>query len=395
MEDTVDYGARQRPEGGLQACHEVLLTRALESAFAAEVLQQLSSYQSRSMDRITGQPSWDGESSRLQLQLDSTLKQYLDPDQPGAAVMVVKDGKVMYSSAVGKADMETDRPITMTDRFDLASVSKQFTAMAIMMLAERGELNLDDDIRDFFPELKTRHRITVAHLLNMTAGLPEYTTDPNLPNETTTNQDVLDHVNRKGLVSYPGEKFQYTNTNYVLLSMIVERTTGREFKEFLQSEIFDRLGMNSTAVTMRGDQDVPDRVTGYEQSPGARFAPVRSDSLVTGDGEMTSTVGDLTIWDQELNHPTLVSKEMLERAWQSGRLNNGKETGYGFGWEVGKERGHKIVEHDGSWDGTSTYIRRDLETGITVIVLSNRGDFNVRGLGHAIAATLRGSRRSN
>jgi CubicO group peptidase (beta-lactamase class C family) len=324
-------------------------------------------------------------------EIHDVLARAVPADGPGAVAMVLKEGKVVGQGAVGWADVKNRIPITTHTVFDLASCSKQFTAMAVMILAERGKLSFEDDARKFLPELAERDPpVRVADLLHMTSGLPDY--EKILDHlEDKTNTDVLNAVARRPLLFPVGTKYNYCDTNYVLLALIVERVSGRSYAQFLKQEIFDPAGMKQAVVLERPGQPIADRAEGYARGKdGIRIS--REDTRTYGDGQVMTSAEDLANWDRALRENRLVGHEMLARAFTSGKLTDGKPCGYGFGWVVPQREGSHCVEHAGGWNGTSTYIFRNLDSGLTVIVLSNLEKFAVRKIGREIEELAQSSR---
>lgn len=312
---------------------------------------------------------------------------------PGAVAVVAREGVVIGQATAGYANVASRDALTTHTVFDLASCSKQFTAMAMMILVEQGKLSFGDDARRFLPELAKRDPpIRVSDLLHMTSGLPDY--EKLLDRlEDKSNLDVLNAVARRPLLFSVGTQYNYCDTNYVLLALIVERASGRPFAQFLKQAIFDPAGMKQAVVLERPGHVVPDRAEGYARGKeGIRLS--RQDTCAYGDGQVMASAEDLLNWDRALRGNRLVSRDMLRHAFTSGFLKNGKPCGYGFGWAVPDRPGVHRFEHAGGWAGTSTYILRDLETGITVIVLSNLEKFPVRKLGDEFADLARDSEAS-
>lgn len=331
--------------------------------------------------------AWGGTSS--QAGLSHRIRQVLAPhvtgDGPGAIVVVARDGVVVGQCAMGYADVERKIPIDSGTVFDLASCSKQFTAVGIMILADRGKLAIEDDARKFLPELSVRQPpIRICDLLHMTSGLPDY--EKLLDHlEDKTNLDVLHAVAARPLLFQAGSKFNYCDTNYVLLATIVERVSGRKFAQFLQSEIFDPAGMKQSVVLEAPGQSIPHRAEGYSRNKEGKIKPSREDTRTYGDGQVMTTALDLLKWDAALRGNTLVKPRTLALAFTSGTLSDGKPCGYGFGWYVSQKNG-RTVEHGGSWFGTSTHILRQLDSGVTIIVLSNLQQFPAEKVCSAVAA---------
>lgn len=307
---------------------------------------------------------------------------------PGVAVAVVANGTVVVTATRGVADLNRRSSLTTRAVFDLASVSKQFTAMAVMLLAEQGKLALEDDARKFLPELPVFNRarpITVADLLHMVSGLADYLS---LVDSTdgVTNEDVLQLVARSKLQFPTGTRYVYSNTDYEMLALIVKRVSGRTYGAYLQAAIFGPLGMSSSVVLERERQVIPGRVTGYVRKRGAWQVDQNDTPTLVGDGNVFSSVEDLALWDRALRRHTLVSASMTQKAFTSGVLNSGKATDYSFGWMIDRAGPRGQVSHDGAWNGTSTYIVRDLGNGYTVIALSNITDFDIAALGDRVLA---------
>ena len=329
----------------------------------------------------------------LSREIRDVLSREVPPDGPGAVVVVLKDGKVVGQSAAGWADVKRQVPITTHTVFDLASCSKQFTAMAVMILSERGKLSLEDDARKFLPELASHDTaIRIVDLLQMTSGLPDY--EKLLDHlEDKTNGDVLNAVARRPLLFQVGTKYNYCDTNYVLLALIVERASGHSFAQFLKQEIFDPAGMKQAVVLERPGQPIDDRAEGYARGKDGIHIR-REDTRTYGDGQVMASAEDLIAWDRALRENRLVGRDMLARAFTSGRLADGKPCGYGFGWAVPQRPGPHGVEHVGGWAGTSAYILRDLDLGLTVVVLSNVEKFPVRKVGQEVAEIAQSPRPS-
>ena len=308
-------------------------------------------------------------------------------DQPGAIVAVLRDGKVIYRERFGLADVEHHVPMAPQTAFDLASCTKQFTAMAVMILHDRGKLSFDDPVSKYLPELPDRDRgqpLLIADLLHMTSGLPDYVKLME-PLGSKTNLDVLHTISTQPALFLPREKFDYSDTNYVLLAIIVERVSGRPFARFLDEEIFKPVGMPHTLLLERPGQPVPNRAQGYKRI-GRTFEISREDTAIFGDGQIMTTIGDMSAWDQALRENRLANPQTLAVAFTSGKLRDGRPTGYGMGWYVASENGHRIVRHGGGWAGTSVHILRHLDDGLTVIVLSNLEHFPSASRAAQIAA---------
>jgi CubicO group peptidase (beta-lactamase class C family) len=309
---------------------------------------------------------------------------------PGAAVIIIQNGKVLFKKGYGHADLEMKRPITPDTSFLLGSVTKQFTAMAIMMLVERGKLRYDDPLSKFFPEFPPyAEKVTIRHLLNHTAGFPEYDdlwvnsgrADRDWPRSSKTKPSSFEPTSKdalkllaqqKELEFAPGQRWKYSNSGYVILAQIVEKVSGKPFSRFLRENIFLPLGMNSTLLYDESRPRVPNVATSYELSGGIYkeidYTPFNA---IYGEDNIYSTVEDMYKWDQALYTEKLVKSSTLKEAFTPGKLSDGTEVHYGFGWQVGKFLGLGYVWHTGSWLGFHNCIMRFPDHRFTVVVLSN------------------------
>jgi CubicO group peptidase (beta-lactamase class C family) len=321
--------------------------------------------------------------------VDGLFSAYNQATVPGASVIVIRDGKVLYRHAYGLADVEGRVAASTATNYRLASVTKQFTAMAILMLAERKRLSLDDDLLKFFPGYPAYGKqITIRHLLTHTSGLRAY--EDLIPAERTAqvkDLDVLDLLKRQdGTYFPPGSEWRYSNTGYAHLALIVEKASGMRFAEFLKKNIFDPLRMSGTVAFEDGISTVRNRAYGYsERGSGFERTDQSLTSAVLGDGGIYSSVEDLYRWDQALNTTRLVRAETLQMAFTPAVLSGGKKTSYGFGWEIGEYRGLKTVRHGGSTMGFRTHIARFPEKRFTVIVLINRNNAKPEEIADRIA----------
>jgi len=321
-------------------------------------------------------------------QVDKIFAPYTG-DVPGASVMVIRDGAVILKKAFGLANLEDRTPATTATNYRLASVTKQFTATAIMMLSDRKLLSYDDPLTKFFPNFPPYgKRITIRHLLTHTSGMLAY--EDLIPQGTTVplkDRDVLNLLSRQDHTYFaPGAEYRYSNTGYAHLALIVETVSGMPFAQFLRKNIFEPLSMDSTVEYEKGISTVARRAFGYTAN-GKSFAPTDQSltSSVLGDGGIYSSVEDLYKWDQALYGEKLVRAGSLEQAFTPARLNDGRAIAYGFGWKIGKYRGLHTVRHSGHTVGFSTAIARFREQRFTVILLLNRSDVDTLQLADQIA----------
>ena len=325
--------------------------------------------------------------------IDRLFTRWADPRLPGGSVLVIKDGEAVYRRAFGAANLEERVPNTPSTNFRLASVTKQFTAMSVMILEEQGKLGFDDILPDFFPDFPPYGRkITVRHLLQHTSGLIDY---ENVTADSTTvpllDRDVLMLMKRQDSTYFaPGSRHRYSNSGYALLALIVEKVSARSFATFLKEKIFDPLGMSSTVAYEKGISTISKRAYGYtrrDSSDERSFE--RTDqsmtSSVLGDGGIYSSVEDLFKWDQALSTSRLVSVSTLNQALTPNVLPNGENTAYGFGWRIFDHRGLRCFHHSGSTVGFRTRIVRFPQQRLTVIVLANRSDDDLESTAFKVA----------
>ena len=324
--------------------------------------------------------------------VDSLFAAYSGADVPGASVAVIRDAQVIIRRAYGMADLERRVSATPETDYRLASVSKQFTAMAVMMLAQAGKLRYDQAVRDFLPELPAATRaVTVRHLLNHTSGLWDYE-DLIPPSQSAqlNDHDVLALVASQDSLYFPaGTQYRYSNSGYVLLGIIVARVSGMSYADFLRTQIFTPLGMNATVAHVEGSDTVPRRAYGYSPS-GGTF--VQTDQSVTsatlGDGGIYTNVDNMVLWDQALYESKLVIAPMLELATTPPPLPGGATTEYGFGWFVDRYRGEKRWRHTGETSGFRNAIQRFPRRRLTVVVLTNRSTGEPGAIAERIADRL-------
>jgi len=321
--------------------------------------------------------------------VDSLFAAYTGSDVPGASVVVIRDGKVIVRRAYGMADLERRVSAVPETDYRLASVSKQFTAMAVMLLAKDGKLRYDQPVRDFLPELPAATRaVTVRHVLNHTSGLWDY--EDLVPESRTTqldDRDVLSLLGSKDSLYFSaGSEYRYSNSGYVLLGMIVSRVSGMTLPQFLRARIFEPLGMQASVAHVEGSDTVARRAFGYSPS-GGTF--VQTDQSVTsatlGDGGIYTNIDDLTSWDQALERNTLVDSATMRLATTPPQLPAGATTEYGFGWFIDRYRGERRWRHTGETSGFRNAILRFPERRLTIVILTNRSSGEPQAIAERIA----------
>lgn len=310
-------------------------------------------------------------------EIDALFRDYSGAHSPGASVMVIKDGQIVFKKAYGWANIEDKVPATTQTNYDIASMTKQFTAMAVMMLAEHKKLNYDDPITKFFPDFPAYGKsITVRNLLNHTSGILDY--KEITPPEAKTflfDKDVFELLRKQDHTYFPpGSNFRYSDAGYVVLSFIIENVSGISYPEFLNKNIFEPLQMSNTRFYEPNDYSDRKRSIGYSvQSKGfGRATPINLTPYTIGDGYLYSSVEDIYKWDKALYTTQLVSSATLKQAFTPAILTDSLDTGYGFGWFISKRNGLTDIRHSGGNFGSTSYIHRFPEKKLTVIVLINR-----------------------
>jgi CubicO group peptidase (beta-lactamase class C family) len=343
----------------------------------------------------------DGADRRAK-QVDTLLKGLIAEREPGAAVLVAKEGRAVYHSSRGVADVQAMRPIDFRTSFRLASVTKQFTAAAVMLLVRDGKLRYEDLLTDLFPDFPEYGRaITIRNLLNHTSGMPDYeelmpAAGRSVPVEDVQIQDagVLDLLKRQKAGWFgPGSRWRYSNSGYVLLGLIVEKVSGRSFPSFLQKRIFTPLNMINTLAYVPGMNKVPNRAFGYGKENGRWIVTDQSPTSATlGDGGIYSSLADLLQWDEALRRHSLLSEAEMRPALTPVRVPSKGPTGpdgapaeYGFGWFLNGWKGHGRMWHYGETIGFRTAIQRFTDDGLTIVVLCNRADLDATALSLKVA----------
>jgi len=312
---------------------------------------------------------YDHASTRV----DSLFNRFISRRHPGAAVAVIKDGHFLHKNCYGLANLNTKEAITPDTQFLLASVSKQFTAMAVMMLAEEGKLSYDDSISEYFDNIPASwNKITIRHLLTHTSGLPDRFRLIGYA-EGWLNEDILDRlIQHRRLEFTPGKRFRYSNSGYNLLAIIVEKISGMPFRVFLKRRIFIPLDMKNTLVYDQTKPEFSKKAIAYR--PLRRRGYYRPNDFLlytTGASGVYSTIEDLYKWDQALYTERLVSRKTLDDAFAPHTKTYGGEY-YGYGWHLTQGSGTDAVYHTGTLGGTSNIFFRVPEENFAIIILTNR-----------------------
>lgn len=326
--------------------------------------------------------------------IDSLMTATYKPDAPGAAILVTKDGNMIFRKAYGMADLELGVKMEPDMVFRIGSMTKQFTAVSILMLQEQGKLALTDEITKFLPDYPTHgKKITIENLLTHTSGIKSYTNMPEwlqLWRKDMTVKELIDFFKNQPMDFDPGENWAYDNSGYILLGAIIEKASGETYQQFVGKHIFDPLGMSHTTY---GDASrvILRRVPGYDKgNDGYVNTPYLSMTQPYAAGSLLSNVDDLAHWDAALYTEKLVKQSSLEKAWTPFKLNDGESTGYGYGWAIGEYEGHKIIVHGGGINGFLSSGIRMPDQKLYVIILSNNTSTSPDMISMKIAAMMIG-----
>ena len=315
--------------------------------------------------------------------------------EPGVAVIVTRDGETLYEAAHGLANLELGVPAAPDTVFRIGSITKQFTAVAILMLSEAGQLDLQDPVTRFLPDYPTHgHTITLEHLLTHTSGIKSYTDLPEwagMWRQDFSLDGLIALFKDQPMAFAPGERWSYNNSGYVLLGAVIERASGQTYAQFLRERVFAPLGMTRTHYD-DPHPIIPGRAAGYEKEGDAfQNAAYLSMSQPYAAGSLASTVGDLARWDAALYTGRLLKTETLERAFAPYRLNDGSPTEYGYGWGVFDVQGQRLIEHGGGIHGFRSHAIRVPAARLYVAALSNNGGLVPDALAFQVAMLALGT----
>ena len=345
-------------------------------------------------------------------QIDAIFANLRSDNAPGAAVLVIHRGRIAFRRGYGVTDLRSWNKIDEQTNFRLASCTKQFTATAIVLLARDGKLRYEDRLTDFFPEFPAYGKsITVRNLLNHTSGLPDYEDLMTKPDAGTQPEKipqihdagVLKLLEQQSSGKFPaGTKWEYSNSGYAVLSLIVEKVSGKPFGQFLQERIFTPLQMSNTIAYEKGKNEVSHRAYGHAKNDEHWTETDQSStSAVLGDGGIYSSLNDLEKWDRAVRDHTLLSEAEMRPALTPVNPSQGQPyhpdgspAAYGFGWFLNPYHGHKRMWHYGETIGFRTVIERFPEDQLSIIVLCNRADLNPENLALQVADLYLGTPRS-
>jgi CubicO group peptidase (beta-lactamase class C family) len=321
--------------------------------------------------------------------IDAYLSDLAQEQAFTGSVLVARDGEILLSEGYGLADRERNIPNTPDTRFRLGSVTKQFTAMAVMILQAQGKLDVQDSVCEYLARCPEAWQgITLHHLLTHTSGIPNFTDFLDYPRTTataTTPEQTITRFSDKDLLFQPGEEWRYSNSNYILLGHVIEQASDQSYEAFLEENIFEPLQMSNTGY----DHNDGSLATGYLNR--LMKAPYIDMSIPYAAGGLYSTVEDLHRWDQALYTEQLVPQELLNLMF-SPHSSTDLGTSYGYGWEMGNLNDRQVISHGGNIEGFAAQISRYVGDKVTIIVLSNQQNLLVNRITDSIAALVFGEK---
>jgi CubicO group peptidase (beta-lactamase class C family) len=287
----------------------------------------------------------------LESKIDSLLLEKYHPNAPGATFLISRNGNIIYKKAFGLANLELNVPMEADNVFEIGSMTKQFTAISILMLMEKGKLNLDDEITKFIPDYPTNgHKITIHHLLTHTSGIKSYTSMKKLnkiSKRDLTPLELIDFFKNEPIDFVPGEKFKYNNSGYVILGYIIEKVTGQSYANFVEEQIFKKIKMTASQYASNSEV-IHNRASGYQDNEGYINTREISFTLTYSAGSLMSSVNDMLIWQEAIKNNLLICKETTEKAFTNFTLNNGEPINYGYGWNIKTINNIRSFEHGGA-----------------------------------------------
>lgn len=310
---------------------------------------------------------------------------------PGISIAIVRDGEPARIQGYGLANIELEVPVTPETIFQTASVGKQFTAAGILLLAEEGKLKLDDPLALHFPSAPaTWHRVTIRHLLTHTSGIKDSGDDEYEERRDYTEEEHLEISWKLPLEFAPGSQWSYCNTGYMILGILTSKLTDMHWSEFLKQRIFEPAGMTTARVISESDI-VKNRADGYERNEegelrNQEWVPPSDNTLA--DGSLYVTARDMVAWDAALRERRILSAASYDAWWTPVSLGDGITFPYGFGWSLSEQRGRRLIEHGGSWQGFRSAIARYVDDNLTVVVLANAAGTPTEAIAHEIAGII-------
>ncbi|MCP9769083.1 serine hydrolase [Lacihabitans sp. LS3-19] len=313
----------------------------------------------------------------IETKIDSIFNQAYPINSPGATILIAENDKILYRKAFGMANLELKVPMKPENVLQLASITKQFTSVSILMLLEQAKLSLQDPLSTYISDYPRGNEIAIHHLLNHTSGIVSYTNLPEFRTKTRldmTPLEIISSFKNLSLEFNPGEKYEYSNSGYVLLGYIIEKISGMSYGDFIQKNIFDKLGMKNSYYG-NSYRIITDRANGYQFYEGTYENPeYMSTTIPYAAGSLMSTVDDMFLWNKAIQNNTLISEKSKRLAFTNHTLTNGKNNNYGYGWFINEISGITTLEHTGGINGFSASGIYVPDRGIYAIVLTNLDD---------------------
>ena len=328
-----------------------------------------------------------------QASIDSIFAAYNQPAAPGASVVVVQNGTILFEAGYGFADIKRAIPVATDTAFHLASVGKEMTALAILMLGADGKLSIDDSVAKYLPQFKGwGSKVKIRNLLYHTGGIPDYYEDIEEHYRRPSNLQALKYLAQLARLKFrPGARFDYSNSGYDTLAAIIEKVSGQKFADFMNLRVFSVAQMSNTFAFDKARRSASKRALGYGLDHGEYYLDDTSPlNDLHGSGSIYSTVEDMAKYDNALFSHQFVSKQVLDQAFVTGRLNNGRALDYGFGWDllIDSDLNQAYYGHSGEWMGFSSYYLHYPNLNLSVIVLSNSSSTDAESLAFQTAKVV-------
>ncbi|MBA3535210.1 MAG: beta-lactamase family protein [Tatlockia sp.] len=315
---------------------------------------------------------------------DELFEIYNRGDNPGIAILIIKNQRIILKKGYGLKNLKDYSPIDSNSNFNLASLSKAFTAAAIALLEEQGLICLEDSIKKFFKAVSPEYEaIKIKHLIYHLSGLPHFAKEHWDKKKLITNKKIINYLKQHRLETIPGEKFMYNDSGYILLASIIEKVTTISYPQFLKNFIFVPCGMKNT-LACPDKTLVPERALGYSEWPLFELDDTYPGDLVYGDGAIYSSLEDLYAWILAIEQDKLFLPATKQKLFSTGYRNNHQPAFYGYGWFISEERGAKLCYHAGEWVGFRHWIANIPSQKLWILVLSNSSGTNARALGEKL-----------
>lgn len=346
-------------------------------AFLAFFTAQIILGQENQTSTIEGAAFSKAFGSITEPEIDAIFNQAYPNNSPGATVLIAKDDTILYRKAFGMANLELKVPMKPDNVLSLASITKQFTSLAILILMEQGKLGLKDSLSKYIADFPRGNEITLHHLLNHTSGIMNYTNLPDFRSKTRLDrspEEIISIFKSLPLAFKPGEKYDYSNSGYFLLGYIVEKISGMPYGDFIQKNIFDQLNMKNSFYA-DAFKIIPNRADGYQFYEGNyENAEYMSPTVAYAAGSLVSTVDDMFLWNKAIHNNLLISEKSKQLAFTNHTLTNKKHDNYGYGWAINEIAGTATIEHTGGINGFTTSGIYIPSKNIYAIVLTNLDD---------------------